>query len=412
MSSSARRILLASGIVVVAAGLVRAGYWWGSMAREPAGSPARTTATLPPQAPSATPVSNGASGPWGRLKTLPLWLAPHPDLLDPDLCPLESPPWTFPGFSRNRLESFLDSLELPAGSRALLRTTSRCNARGCTVRPPPSLQEALSPAARSRLFEEVLRDPDSPFLPFLLVFDEEDLRSWMRLSRMPPEWQRWIQGLVFAFRGSQALADLPLACLRAPSARDRSQVLRAWATTPTRMAWLEVGPEDDAASLATWWSRFGNRRKDLLPLLESAREIPGGVDLDLVHLLPRGSRTRLYSYPSPGDPPRDCLWTVLNFGVEQPDDSVLDSRVAMERLAKQYRAIEEDERRMGDAMLIWTPEGRLVHAALWLADDLFLSKNGRHALNPWILTNGKSLRDLYNPEGRMLVRWMRRIDGE
>lgn len=416
MGGWARRIGMGAMVLVLSADLLLAGYWWGSSARSPAQAPATPGKAdeIPTSEPGRdTPGATMARGPWGRLKTETLWLAPHPDLLNPDLCPLETPPWNFRGFTQGRLESFLDTLELPPASRALLRTTTRCDGNGCSVRPPPSLQEALSPAARTRLFEQVFQDPDALARWSLIRLDEEDFRSWLRLSRLSPDWQQWILGISFPFRGARAVADLPLACRRATSARERAQVVRLWALTPSKMAWLHVGPDDDASALAAWWSRYGNRRKDLLPLLESAREVPGGLDLDLVHLLPRGARTRLYSYPSPQDPPRDCLWTVLNFGVEQPDDSVLDPAVALDRLDSHYREVPEKDRQMGDAMLVWEPgEKRLVHAALWLAGDLFLTKNGRHFLNPWILDTGESLMRIYNPEGTMTIKWMRRIEDE
>ena len=47
-------------------------------------------------------------------------------------------------------------------------------------------------------------------------------------------------------------------------------------------------------------------------------------------------------------------------------------------------------------MILTTPDGAPIHAAVYLADDIYFTKNGVNLIQPWILTHFDDLLEEYN----------------
>jgi hypothetical protein len=54
--------------------------------------------------------------------------------------------------------------------------------------------------------------------------------------------------------------------------------------------------------------------------------------------------------------------------------------------------------RYGDVLMFITPDGRAVHSATYLADDILFTKNGSNLLTPWLLMRLQDLSKLYEVE--------------
>jgi hypothetical protein len=54
--------------------------------------------------------------------------------------------------------------------------------------------------------------------------------------------------------------------------------------------------------------------------------------------------------------------------------------------------------RYGDVLMFINPDGRAVHSATYLADDILFTKNGSNLLTPWLLMRLQDLSKLYDVE--------------
>jgi len=139
----------------------------------------------------------------------------------------------------------------------------------------------------------------------------------------------------------------------------------------------------------------------LLPaaLLDSLRRVEGGAVLDLLHVLPRFMRQRLYTYPPTVDATtaarQDCFWTAFNIFNDEPDDRYADMNYAAEVLQTEYRHIASPSQ-LGDLVFLATEDGTAVHAATYIADDIVFTKNGAMYTQPWILMRQDDMVAIYS----------------
>ena len=122
--------------------------------------------------------------------------------------------------------------------------------------------------------------------------------------------------------------------------------------------------------------------------------------IDVINLLPPFARNHLYRYPalSAGDLNKpavvDCLWTSLNFFLENPDNRFLAAAVALKTLKEDYRVVENDFE-LGDIVAFLDDVGNIFHVAVYVADDLVLSKNGASRMAPWVLMSLDNVKGYY-----------------
>jgi hypothetical protein len=138
----------------------------------------------------------------------------------------------------------------------------------------------------------------------------------------------------------------------------------------------------------------------LRPLLESVAESAPEHSIDIVHLLPTFARNHLYRYPkltaADFDRPLivNCLWSSLNFFNAQPDDRYLDLKFALNALKRDYYLVEHDYQ-LGDIIVFLDANGNLIHAAVYLEDNLTFSKNGTSPVAPWAIASVDELKGYY-----------------
>jgi hypothetical protein len=173
---------------------------------------------------------------------------------------------------------------------------------------------------------------------------------------------------------------------RLPDEGERVRFVKTLARRNTLLAKVRINEQTDVEKLVAYWG-FDGRAKDLRPLIESLRRVPGGATLDVAHLLPPFARRRMYTYPVPTNDPRagrrDGLWTALNFFNETPDDRFADPQVAINAISANYYPISGGAQ-LGDLMVLLTRTDQLIHCATYVADDVVFTKNGPAYLQPWM----------------------------
>ena len=126
---------------------------------------------------------------------------------------------------------------------------------------------------------------------------------------------------------------------------------------------------------------------DIRPMMEALKALPQGGLLNLVYLMPKFARDRLYTFPMPnqsGDPVMDCHWTTFNFASDTPDNRFSDPDFDVQFIEKNYYQIAAPSQ-YGDILLLMNDRQEIKHSAVYLADDLVFTKNGNNFRQPWTI---------------------------
>jgi hypothetical protein len=120
--------------------------------------------------------------------------------------------------------------------------------------------------------------------------------------------------------------------------------------------------------------------------------------IDVALLLPPFARDRLYMYPLPSANPiamhRDCHWSAFNFFNDTPDDRFADPAKVRAELDANYM-LSEKTPRLGDIGMLSTADSRIIHSRVYIADDLYFSKNGPSHISPWVLMRMPDIKNLF-----------------
>jgi hypothetical protein len=144
-------------------------------------------------------------------------------------------------------------------------------------------------------------------------------------------------------------------------------------------------------ALAKYWG-IGCFHTDARTMLKSLSTIPQGTWMSIMMVLPDLPSAELYDYPNIADNPlngppvnRDCAWTSLNFFNEKPDPSFGTMAGVGSEISANYVPVT-GQPRFGDLILFAKPDHYLVHAAIYIADDICFTKNGSTLMHPWMLS--------------------------
>jgi hypothetical protein len=270
---------------------------------------------------------------------------------------------------------------------------TRCEAGLCRTVPPRAVVESLTSEVRGRLYAQLAQAPANVYHVFPFMRPDQDEDRWGPLWGIVDE--DLLERLTWHRGGQAHLTDFEVLCRAADSDAERLVVLETLSRMSATMVWLDVRSGDSLEPLTRYWSR-GARTRDLRPILEAVSRVPGGGQLDLMHLLPPFARRRLNTYPRPGDPERDCFWTALNFfAVSTPPDEFLGASDSLTVLQRDYDLVPWDRRTFGDVILFVDRQGVPIHAANQVADDLVFTKNGYNVRRPWSILTLAEVRQIY-----------------
>jgi hypothetical protein len=330
-------------------------------------------------------------GPWGRVEIVPMRVR-LPVALVPDN-PLPMQPWIFHG-GQSEIRSVLLQTGVPETLAGQLLATY-AEAEGGLLRPGAALLRELPADARSRLYDVLRRVPGNNAQQSPHTFSRE--RIAYRFRHLKPETLQLVEAFLYdrpSAPASRLLSDLPALTRLVEDDGERVRLVQAVSEQESVMLRLRLDESSDAASLAAYWGR-GGRRRDLEILITSLKDFESGYDLDVLYLLPSFARSFLFTYPNADKAAkRDCFWTSLNFFLPTPDDS-LDGPALKRMMDESYRRVE-GPLQLGDVLVLWKPSGDAVHSAVYIAGDVYLTKNGGYMSIPWLFMRLSDILDRYD----------------
>lgn len=349
------------------------------------------------------------TGPWGELELIPITLEPPADFAA-KLLKYDSTTWYFRDCDMGSLPHVLRSCGI---NEVLIpdivkTATAHPAINGLTVKPETHVMLGLSDDAKEKLYAYLAGSDGNnyskidPFRFRPLLLDRR-----FALGDISDESARLIRRLAYR-RGELLLfSDVSVVLESVSTEAEKVKILRSLAAQFGQHARLHVQPGSDVIALAKYWGGGSSTRaRELLPVLESLSKVPGGAEIDIAKLLPPFARVRLHEYPEEvGDTPNnrlDCHWTSMNFWNSTPDDRYSDPVYVANKLSEEYVPATGDLQ-FGDVMFLTRGGSQAIHSAVYLAGDLFFTKNGGTITTPWMLMRKDDMLTYYSIHGPVQV---------
>ena len=373
----------------------------------------------PPTTPAPPSLHGGTvalkPGPWGKLEWVPMSIAPPNELLPVRVIEGETVHWFFGGMSRDALAKFLDSLDLPGGDRERLLSPLMLQVlpEGIDLAPPRDIVVSLPPKARREIYARLALFPEENGQ--VIFFRTSSVDERLQKAAVSNETIALFKKLSCPYGEYTVLSGLPSLLAAIPSYEEKARLLRAVYQSDTLLLRLYVTSDSDIDALAAYWGKaFWST--DIKSLLDSLAHVPGGTWVDIVEVLPPLPAAMIYTFPkldNPANGPavlRNCHWTACNFFRDPPDPNFSNLDYVGERLKKDYFPVASDPR-YGDLVFFALPKGKMIHSAVFLADDVVYTKNGKGLLSPWMLSTIPELLKQYSfsvpPDQKLSVMYYR-----
>jgi hypothetical protein len=332
----------------------------------------------------------GITPPWGELISRDVEFD-HPDEYLVSLSGMPTTPtWIFASTSEKDVRNLLLRCDLTAAQVEELLAPERVTHSGTNIliKPSESFVRSLSPVVRGKLYPELGRNPANFFMSFPAYVPNDPSRFDDYDDQINPGVLSLVRSLMFKRGNATFFSDFEVAMAHTSSLDERRELLKALSREPAVVARMRIRPTTDVDKLLGYWTQAPRVRfKDLRPLVESIKRLPGGSTVSLLYFLPPFARERLYTYPLPskaGDPAMDCHWSSLNFFREEPDNRLGDPAYVSRVLASDYYQVQRPSK-YGDIIVLSDSRGHGLHSAVYIADDIVFTKNGNNHLQPWML---------------------------
>ncbi len=349
--------------------------------------------TTPAHGVTDTRSASSVPQPWGDLQITSLILD-RPDDMFAEAGPAAPEiRWSFPNTSPGQLSAFFQSCELSDAQRISLLDTNRWSpsSNGWYIFPPMELVRDLGESAREKIYSVLGQSPDN-MQSFPFVFREDRFDEMFRSCDLTPEKVALVRRLCYHKNGQLWLADGQYFELISNSNETRC-LFKAVLRVPTMLVKLHVDARSDIDSLIRYWDS-GGRARELKPLLQSLSRVPEGGSLNISYFMPTLPRIHLYTYPRPTPGARkDCFWTSFNFFGERPGYRLGDVQYADQLLHSDYTRWRGDKA-FGDLMVL-IENDIAVHACIYIAADIYYTKNGTDPNQPWVLMRMNDMMSQY-----------------
>lgn len=353
-----------------------------------------------------------APGPWGILTAQPILIEAPSSLLAANFH-LGDGRWYFSAGSREEAENQMRSAGLTnAQCSGLIRTLQPSPNQPdlWAAIPSPELIRSLSPQVRSALYEHLARLPQNfaqvePFRITDLYLDD-----WLNPGPVPPDIIEEVKSLLWQRGNTLLFSDYNTVVDSLASPEHRTALLRQLTRKASLVVKLRIPDHGDIEPLIRYWGT-GGQADAVQPLLASLAH-SGGGNIDISNLLPAFARQRLYRFaePLPGSTlGPDCHWTTFNFfSIGAPDDSLHSSSGVEHVLRRSYTPVT-GEPRFGDVVLLMLADGRSIHSAIYIADSIVFTKNGRALAAPYIFSTMDDMLAFYPNSQRITLAYYRRL---
>lgn len=357
-------------------------------------------------------------GPWGDISCVPIIISPPLEFI-PESMPATSSQvlWRFPEMTRETMAQYLTERDISEGLHAKLLNEAKPDpaSKGMVVQASKELVLGLSPEDRAKLYLGLTQFIENPDHVKAFRFCGKSLDEWFEHTKLRSETKRLVEPLIYRIGRFMFFADLRTIESDIATSEERRLLLKALSQERTFLVQLNVPANSDIESLVRYWGRRG-QAKDIRPILESLAGIQSdaeGEDISIVHLLPPFSRRRIFTYPVPAERlpaiNRDCHWTALNFFAETPDDALCDAQTVAKTIVNDYHRIYGDLR-VGDVAMFFNGPDTYIHSAVYIADDVFFTKNGSLSTRPWMFMRLDDLKEYYPTLKPLEVRYYRKND--
>jgi hypothetical protein len=332
----------------------------------------------------------GKAGPWGRIESM-LFAIDVPDEFIPPP-PTGQPPirWFFPDHTKDKVLAALRAAGVSEDEVKKLDSSAKWSSENgmTTVEPGDRLIVSLAPEVRAKLYAVLLAFPQNAQQIDPIWFRSDKIDWRLEDCGLAADSIALLKRLLYPQGENRLLfADFGPALRSLPSDAERKRFLKAVLRKRAVLAHVKLDPETDVVKLSQYWG-IGGRRKDLLPFLSALHRVEKGYKVNVVYLLPDFARDRVYRYPfAPADAKsvkQDCFWSSFNFFNDQPDNRFNDMDYLHAAIERDYYKIQQPSQ-LGDIVFLTTANETVVHAAVFLADDLVFTKNSEDFRQPWIL---------------------------
>jgi hypothetical protein len=341
------------------------------------------------------------AGPWGDLSYTSFTIAAPDSMLHALDFESTGTRWFLKGYTPATLKALFQTTSLSAAQQQALLAPPVLTAQadGVLLTPTPDQVISLPDDARAQLYEALVQDPENAGQMYYIRRDTLDDRFGAD-SGVSADTVTLFKRLSYVRDSYYIFSGLPALLSRMPSAADKLHLLKAFSLQRTMLLRLRITPESDVPALAEYWAKSA-WNTDVQTILQSLTTIQNGSWISILMVLPPLPTQQLYDYPAVNDSTavgtsvnRDGAWTALNFFNDTPDASFGISQNVLDELREKYFPATGDPR-YGDLVLFTKPDGTLVQAAVYVADDICFTKNGNTPLDPWMLKTTQELTDRY-----------------
>lgn len=339
--------------------------------------------------PAANSLKKCRAGPWGELEYYKIVLQPPDEYISIPAYEKSGTTWIFHDVNKDKISELLGSAGLQDPERnALLSTFESFGPGACQLKPTDELLLSLNPQVRARIYAMLSRTSDNLAQSDPFVTNESQFEDWFAKGQIASSTLSILKKLTYIQNGPALLADYGVVLRHISDPAEKARFLKNLLGRPSLILKLTVTTETNINALVEYWGKAGCE-KDIRPLLESLPKTSEGVTINPAQLFPVFARDRIYTFPLPSNNPvaqhRDCHWSSLNFfGDALPDDRFTTENQVVSTLQAEYFPTAGNPA-FGDVALFVNADGKLIHSAIYIADDILFTKNGGGPTSPWIL---------------------------
>jgi len=345
-------------------------------------------------------------GPWGELLTQDISLERPVEYLVDEMKTPQPPVWTFLRMNLAQVKSLFiaNGLTQEQAEKALAPDRVSTQGTSTVFKPSAEFVFSMSPATRARLYQAMRGLAVNVYFDWPYYYPKDSIELVYGDAHVHPDDLALFKKLVYNGKDAWRFSDFEALMGRVPTLERRVAMAASLSRQAAVVVRLCVRPDTDIDKVAAYWGHLPNVRFiDIRPILEALKRLPRGGTHSLLYVLPPFARERLYTFPlpaAPSEPIPDCHWTTFNFCNVQPDNRFLDPAQCLRYIHETFYKIAQPGV-YGDVLLLYNDKDEIVHSAVYLADDLVFTKNGRNHTMPWIIMRISDLHSLY-PDCRIV----------
>jgi hypothetical protein len=340
-------------------------------------------------------------GPWGEVECKEYVFDMPDELLTREFLQRVPLTWYFPGYSSSQLSDLFRSAGVSERDFAALMASARMEVGGTggyVLSPSEAFVVTLSPATRAKIYQVLALDERNARQIEPLRFPAEHMDAWFKGAKLSETTITLIKRLVYPHGRMMLLADLDVLLGEVKDPGEQMRMVKALTRTMAIQIMLHVPPGANVDELAAYWGAHG-RAIEVRPLLAAEANSPTGGRIGGAFLMPNFARDHLFKYPTEPDwRKHTCYWSAMNFFNGTIDDGFEGLAYTGKEIDKDYHRIDKASARMGDLVLLQVSSTSVIHACVYIADNIVFTKNGPGRNEPWVFMRLNDVVDYYTSQ--------------